>query len=275
MNDDLSKCYELLGVAPGVSAQELKAAYRDLAKVWHPDRFAHDPRLQQKAQERLKEINEAYDQLISGKTGRRRRAASSPDPAPKPQPARTRRSGWQLILLAALVSGVVFFAAFRTLISAGDERGQKPTPLVEQAQTESSVNSQPGNSLRNKRAEQQAQMEVKSGGGAPVVGEEMREVRALPTVTVMIDPASGMLARPDCPVKSRMTYPAGAEPQQYCNASHQAETAAQAEPAQAKQSRLKTFAKRLIAPVKVLGGRGGAGDRKDAKSSGSGDGQNR
>ena len=64
----MSKAYELLGVKPGVSIRELKAAHRDLAKVWHPDRFQHDPRLQEKAQEKLKEINEAYDLLSSGKS---------------------------------------------------------------------------------------------------------------------------------------------------------------------------------------------------------------
>ena len=69
--------YELLGVRPGVSRQELKVAYRDLTKVWHPDRFAHDPRLQEKAQEKLKEINDAYEQLISGKTRQRRMAQSA------------------------------------------------------------------------------------------------------------------------------------------------------------------------------------------------------
>ena len=63
---DHDKAYEVLGVKPGVSNRELKAAHRDLAKVWHPDRFLHDPRLQGKAQEKLKEINEAYELLISG-----------------------------------------------------------------------------------------------------------------------------------------------------------------------------------------------------------------
>ena len=35
-----------------------------MAKVWHPDRFGHDERLQKKAQEKLKEINEAYEAQI-------------------------------------------------------------------------------------------------------------------------------------------------------------------------------------------------------------------
>src|SRR5215212_2165298 len=77
------KAYEVLGVKPGVSNRELKAAHRDLAKVWHPDRFLHDPRLQEKAQEKLKEINEAYEQLSSGKIPK------SVKPPPPPREAET------------------------------------------------------------------------------------------------------------------------------------------------------------------------------------------
>jgi len=57
--------YRVLGLEPGVSLEELKQTHKDLVKVWHPDRFADDPRLQQKAQEKLKEINEAYEQVLS------------------------------------------------------------------------------------------------------------------------------------------------------------------------------------------------------------------
>ena len=50
----------------GASFQEIKQAHRDLALVWHPDRCArHDARLQEKASERIKEINSAYDVLRS------------------------------------------------------------------------------------------------------------------------------------------------------------------------------------------------------------------
>src|SRR6185295_11635244 len=82
-----SKAYELLGVKPGVSSTELKAAHRDLAKVWHPDRFVHDPRLQEKAQEKLKEINEAYELLISGKTPR-----AAPPPPRSTEPVYTTQA---------------------------------------------------------------------------------------------------------------------------------------------------------------------------------------
>jgi len=89
LSTELDRAYEVLGIKPGVSDRELKAAHRNLAKVWHPDRFVHDPRLQEKAQ-----------------------------------------------------------------------------------------------------------------------------------VTVSIDPESGLLATPTCPVKSRMTYPSGSEPHGYCNITH-------------------------------------------------------
>ena len=43
---------------------DIRAAYRDLVKVWHPDRFTHDPKVQYKAQEKLKMINQAYSWLV-------------------------------------------------------------------------------------------------------------------------------------------------------------------------------------------------------------------
>ncbi|MEG4812328.1 J domain-containing protein [Microcoleus sp. F8-D3] len=61
---DINRCYEILEIEPGTSLEEIKRAYRDLAFVWHPDRFAHNDRLQQKAHQRLTEINEAYQHLV-------------------------------------------------------------------------------------------------------------------------------------------------------------------------------------------------------------------
>lgn len=61
---DIEECRKVLGIPPGASLPEIKQAYRDLVKVWHPDRFLHDPHLQSKAQEKLKELNLAYQMLI-------------------------------------------------------------------------------------------------------------------------------------------------------------------------------------------------------------------
>lgn len=63
MSDEILKYYEDLGLQPGASLNEVKEAYRDLVKVWHHDRFAHDPKLQAKAQEKLKEINYAFQRI--------------------------------------------------------------------------------------------------------------------------------------------------------------------------------------------------------------------
>lgn len=61
--DKLRQCYETLGVTPGASWDQIKQAYKDSVKVWHPDRFENDPRLKQKAIEKIKEINGAYEKL--------------------------------------------------------------------------------------------------------------------------------------------------------------------------------------------------------------------
>ena len=57
--------YEVLGVPHGASEDEIKKAYRDLARKYHPDTYANNP-LADLAQEKMKEINEAYDTLMKG-----------------------------------------------------------------------------------------------------------------------------------------------------------------------------------------------------------------
>ncbi len=65
MTEDFRQQLSVLGLEVGASQEEVKTAYRDLSKVWHPDRFAHDKELQIKAQEQLKRINAAFERLQS------------------------------------------------------------------------------------------------------------------------------------------------------------------------------------------------------------------
>ena len=61
--------FAVLGLDPASSPQEAAAAYRRLAKEWHPDRAGVD------AARRMAEINAAYDLLRAGDWQRRREAA--------------------------------------------------------------------------------------------------------------------------------------------------------------------------------------------------------
>lgn len=57
--------YEVLGIREGASEEEIKSAYKKLVKKYHPDQYANNP-LSDLAQEKIKEINEAYDTLTKG-----------------------------------------------------------------------------------------------------------------------------------------------------------------------------------------------------------------
>ncbi|MFN8388742.1 MAG: DnaJ domain-containing protein [Bdellovibrionota bacterium] len=60
---DLQKHLDVLELPQGASWDEVTKAYRDLIKVWHPDRFAHDETLRLRAEDKSKRLNEAVRQL--------------------------------------------------------------------------------------------------------------------------------------------------------------------------------------------------------------------
>jgi hypothetical protein len=63
MIDEVSearRCLALLELGPGSSFDQVRAAYRGLVRLWHPDQFEADVEHRIKAEEKLKEINAAY-----------------------------------------------------------------------------------------------------------------------------------------------------------------------------------------------------------------------
>jgi curved DNA-binding protein CbpA len=120
----------VLGVSFRATPEEVRLAYLDLVKVWHPDRFSHDLRLRRKAQEKLADINEAFEWIkanplrgseASGSARASQPARERPRPAPEqkapataPQtagtapphwvaPVRINRWAWMVALVALVV----------------------------------------------------------------------------------------------------------------------------------------------------------------------------
>lgn len=61
--------YKVLGVTPQTSDDDIKRAYRELARKYHPDNYVNNP-LADLAETRMKEINEAYDSIMNERAGK-------------------------------------------------------------------------------------------------------------------------------------------------------------------------------------------------------------
>ncbi len=60
--------YNVLGVSSNASNDEIKRAYRDLSRKYHPDSYVDNP-LSDLAEEKFKEVQEAYDQIMKEREG--------------------------------------------------------------------------------------------------------------------------------------------------------------------------------------------------------------
>jgi hypothetical protein len=78
--------FAVLGVSPDASADEVAAAYRRLAKRWHPDRAGDDAG-------RMAEINAAYD-LLRAEVWLQARGGAEPKPDPAAPARRPRAGAW-------------------------------------------------------------------------------------------------------------------------------------------------------------------------------------
>jgi tetratricopeptide (TPR) repeat protein len=128
MNPQISEFYRQLDLEPGADLVLIRQSYRQLVKVWHPDRFGNDEKLQAVANDKLKKINFAYESLITfiqsgGKT------ESSPPPDAKTSPRSTKTSSADGIYRSGLncYKAKDYKAAmrfFRQAAESGDARSQ-------------------------------------------------------------------------------------------------------------------------------------------------------
>jgi hypothetical protein len=144
MSDKFEQPLRVLGLGPNATGQAIKEAYLDLVKVWHPDRFGSDARLRAKAQEKLKDVNAAFEQLrgyCPSDSTPSREAVPPVPPTYVPQPAgrhpeKTPPTGVLplFLFLSALIAfvGAWFFLSGRPAI-------QQPSP-VNEAATPASAN---------------------------------------------------------------------------------------------------------------------------------------
>ena len=73
MNDP----YKILGISPDADEDEIKKAYRALARKYHPDRYAGKPELQASAEQKMKEINAAYEEVQAIRSGKKQSGGQS------------------------------------------------------------------------------------------------------------------------------------------------------------------------------------------------------
>ncbi len=55
--------YKVLGVSRDATDDEIKKAYRELARKYHPDNYASNPDIAELVGDKMKEVNEAYDEI--------------------------------------------------------------------------------------------------------------------------------------------------------------------------------------------------------------------
>ncbi len=67
--------YEVLGIGKNATDEEVKKAYREMARKYHPDNYAENP-LSDLAAEKMQEINDAYDKIMNSRRGKGKKSGS-------------------------------------------------------------------------------------------------------------------------------------------------------------------------------------------------------
>ena len=73
-----TEALNILGLDDDATASDIKAAYRECVQILHPDRFANNKKLQDRATEQFKRLQDAYDYLNSGAASKQSATKSRP-----------------------------------------------------------------------------------------------------------------------------------------------------------------------------------------------------
>ena len=97
--------YEILGISPNATNEEVRAAYRNLAKKYHPDNYVDSP-VADLAEEKMKDINWAYDEILKIRANQQSGNSQNTNTS----------SGFS-------TSSTPFYAKIRAMINGGDFNG--------------------------------------------------------------------------------------------------------------------------------------------------------
>lgn len=115
---DREEALRILGLGESATADEIKAAYKESAQILHPDRFASNKKLQDRATEQFKTLQEAYDVLMDPTKQSRQSRRARPEAA---RPADTYATAQEIeARLAGITAARTQFVAERD--AAQDKR---------------------------------------------------------------------------------------------------------------------------------------------------------
>jgi len=118
---DIQECYRLLELPNGASLSEIERSFKELAKVWHPDRFPDGSELWHRANAKLKQLNDEYSNLKSNVGSEQKTTPNNSMQTPKPAATTTVRpkqkkpdSHFGVAIVVAMLGfvGIVAFVAF-------------------------------------------------------------------------------------------------------------------------------------------------------------------
>ena len=134
MTEEIKQCYRALDLEPGATPAEVKAAWRELVKVWHPDRFPNAAKLRDinRAYEileaHLKPQHPSQDRSTENKTSREYRPGPPPKEQKESQPKKPSKA--VAIYIGAMIVGSLFIGLDVLRVSLAEKREEEKQQAI-------------------------------------------------------------------------------------------------------------------------------------------------